>query len=171
MGMNEYIRAHENFASILRSTSDIRSIVVRPTITFHSMAKMIDEASAGKLRIIGAGNARVNPIHETELAALIVDAFDSRDSDLDVGGPEIFTRMELAELIREVAATTDPIKSDPEWVANLKMGLQRFKGRHYKHWARFFTVSAVTDLIAPQYGTELLKDYLARSAAERGFGV
>jgi uncharacterized protein YbjT (DUF2867 family) len=89
-GSIEFIRAHESFATALRS-SDVNHVVIRATPTFATFAPLLRKARKGKITVLAGGSASVNPIHEEELAEFCVDAMESRDHDLEAGGPVNYT--------------------------------------------------------------------------------
>jgi uncharacterized protein YbjT (DUF2867 family) len=162
-GSSEYIRAHESFALALR-TSGLDHVVVRPTATFASLASMARRARKRKLRVIGDGSARINPIHEEDLAVVCVDAMEGHESAVDVGGPVTYTRNEIAEAALSVWGRS----SD---VGHLRSGcafwIQRFssiRGTHNRSVGSFLTDSAVVDMVAPAFGSRTLEAYLAAIA-------
>ena len=101
VGMNEYIRTHESFATALK-TSKMDYLIVRSTPVFAAFDALLKKARGGSVRVIADGSAQVNPIHPADLASAFVDALDDgTEAEVDVGGPEVLTRLEIAELAME----------------------------------------------------------------------
>ena len=161
---NEYIRCHESFVAALK-TSGMRYQVVRTTPVFDSFDGMLKKARKGKLRVIGGGSALVNPIHRDDLAVAFVDAVEAHETEIDVGGPEVFTRSEIAELAIEAWGKEPKSRSLPLVLAAYWSRFSIFRGGHNKHVSAANTVAAHTDLVAPEMGTRLLSDYFAEQVA------
>ena len=162
---SEYIRSHESFVAALK-TSGMRYHVVRTTPVFSSFDGMLKKARKGKLRVIGGGSALLNPIHRDDLAVAFVDAVEARDAEIDVGGPEVFTRREIAELAIEAWGKEPKVRSLPLALAAYWSRLSLFRGGHNKHVSAAITASAHTDLVASETGVRLLSDYFAERVAE-----
>lgn len=165
MGMVEYIRAHESFATALKS-SGLRYNIVRTTPVFESFDGMLKKARKGKLRVIGGGDALLNPIHRDDLAVALVDAIEARESEIDVGGPEVFSRREIAELAISAWGKEPKVGNLPLAVASYLSRLARFRGGHNKFVSAADTASVMTDLVAPETGTLTLSDYFAARIAD-----
>ena len=165
MGMNEYIRAHESFANALK-TSGMRYTLVRTTPLFQAFEGILKKARKGTLRLIGGGYSEVNPVDRTDLAVAVVDAIEAREAEIDVGGPEVFTRREIAEMAIEGWGKEPKIHSLPLALAMSWAKLAVFRGGHNKFVSAVQTSSSYTDLVAPQTGERLLKDYFAERVAE-----
>jgi uncharacterized protein YbjT (DUF2867 family) len=164
MGMSEYIRAHESFVAALK-TSGMRYQVVRTTSVFDSFDGMLKKARKGKLRVIAGGSALLNPIHRDDLAVAFVDAVEAREPEIDVGGPEVLTRREIAELAIEAWGKEPKVSSLPLALAAYWSRLSMFRGGHNKFVSAVNTASANTDLVAPETGGSLLTDYFAERVA------
>lgn len=166
MGVNEYIRSHESFATAL-TTSGMHYLVVRSTPVFTAFDGLLTKAKKGKLRVIGDGSAEVNPIHPDDLAVAIVDALESGDeSNVDVGGPETLTRREIAEMALEAWGREPKVGTLPVALAALWSRLAAFRGGHNRLVSAASTAFAVTSLVAPAYGELRLADYFAERVAE-----
>ena len=71
-------------------------------------------ARSGRVYLFGDGSNRINPIHGVDLAEVCADALVSREQQLDVGGPEVFTYREIAELAFEVLEKPSKITCLPK---------------------------------------------------------
>ncbi len=160
LGVMEYIRAHESFAAALRLSS-VDHLIVRPTATFARLTPLVERArKRGKLSMIGTGQARTNPVHEADVAKVLVDALESRVQEVDVGGPEVFTWEEIAGMAA-VAAGDVPVRFSYVWRAQLRAALRRFTGRHGYDSALYRIAEVEVDMTGPAVGERRLKDYLA----------
>ena len=72
--------------------------VIAPTGYFSDMGDFLKMAQSGRVWLFGDGSKRINPIHGADLAVATADAVEAGVGWLDVGGPDIFTQKELAEL-------------------------------------------------------------------------
>ena len=92
-----YVDAHEEFVEALRA-SGLDYTVVRPTGFFYIFEEIFKMAERGRVVLVGAGGARTNPVHEEDVARECADAVEVGERELSVGGPETYTRREIAEL-------------------------------------------------------------------------
>ena len=160
LGMMEYIRAHESFAAALR-LSPIEELIVRPTVTFARIRPLLERAQKrGRLSMAGGGQARTNPVHEADVAKALVDGLEGREREVDVGGPEVLTWEEIAELTAAAAGDV-PVRFSYAWRAQLRAALRRFTGRHGYDSAVYRIAESEVDMVAPAVGERRLDDYLA----------
>jgi uncharacterized protein YbjT (DUF2867 family) len=155
-----YVDAHERVARAMRQ---IDGVVVRPTGFFSAFASLVPLARRGLLADIGDGAAKTNPIDEHELAAIVAEAvIGDGPRDIACGGPEVLTRRALFEIIAEAAGRPGAkIRGVPIWLA--KVGTAAFCAVHPRmgQFARFATLLAQHDNIAPAVGTLTLARYFA----------
>lgn len=114
----EYADAHEKFVDELRA-SGLDHTVVRPTGFFGFHLEILKFASKGRGLLIGSGDSRTNPIHESDVAAACVDALGKGDDELIVGGPDVFTRRETVELAFAALNRKPSLMSVPPWTFKL----------------------------------------------------
>jgi uncharacterized protein YbjT (DUF2867 family) len=62
------------------------------------MGDFLSMARSGRIWLFGTGATRINPIHGADLARAVVDTTEAGRGWLDVGGPEVFTQEEIAQL-------------------------------------------------------------------------
>jgi uncharacterized protein YbjT (DUF2867 family) len=98
LGRFDFVRAHEMVVDELRRSA-LEYSVLRAT-GFHSSMETILRIG-GRIAVPehNGGMPRTNPIHETDLAKLCVDAIEEPSVERDVGGPEALTRREIAEVV------------------------------------------------------------------------
>jgi uncharacterized protein YbjT (DUF2867 family) len=160
MGMSEVLRAQESFIAALRSTS-MRTLVVRAAPVFANFEPLLRRARKKRVRVLGTGWAELNPIHQADLATAVVDALEANEKEIDVGGPEVWTRREIAELAVAAWGRDAKVRGVPWLLANYWSQFARFRGRHNKAMSSFETTVAFTDIVAPEYGERELEAYFA----------
>lgn len=151
--------AKERFVDGLKE-SGMDYCIIRPNGFFSDMTAYYQMAKKGRAYVFGDGNARANPIHGGDLAALCVDAIDKPDREIRVGGPQTLTQNEIAETAFQVLGARPKIVRIPDWIRVLILALARtFTGpRTYGPIEFFLTVMAI-DMMAPERGTYTLKRY------------
>ena len=160
LGAMEYIRAHESFATALRS-SGLDYLVVRPTMTFARVVPMVEDArKRGRISRPGTGQAQTNPIHEADIARALVDALEGHAKELDAGGPDVLTHEEIAMMAAEAVGGAS-VQFTLMWQAQMRAGLRRFTGRHSFDSVLYRLAEADVDMVAPVVGEQRLGDYLA----------
>jgi uncharacterized protein YbjT (DUF2867 family) len=151
----EIVKAHEDFVEVLKA-SGIDYTVLRPTGYFSDMSEFLEMAKKGRVYLIGRGSNRVNPIHGADLAVKCVDALEGEQKEIDVGGPEILTYREIAELAFQSLGKPTRITSVPVWVMRLVIAVTRIVSKHQAELLAFFTTAMTSDVVAPTTGTRSL---------------
>ena len=163
----EYAQAHERFVSEL-AASGIPYTVVRPTGFFGTFRFLVDLAAKGLLIVPGNGTARTNPIHQADAAAACLQAIESRDPQIVIGGPETFTRMRIAEMAFESLSETPKIRRVPARLISVLIRPARLWNPRVHGLMEFRLAASRVDVIAPAYGrTRLGDDMRAHAAALR----
>jgi uncharacterized protein YbjT (DUF2867 family) len=158
------VRAHEAFAAALGEAS-VSSVVIRPTGFFSDMGGVLHQARSGWMPLVGSGGKRLNPIHGEDLAAVCVAALSGERTEIDAGGPEVFTHREIVALAFEVLGRRSRIVTVPvPLVRAVLAALRPFAPGRVDLW-RFFTTSAEHDLIAPRHGRRTLREHFEELAA------
>lgn len=161
----EYARAHEQFVQALHA-SGLDHCVVRPTGFFSTFAALLGLAARGVGAVTGTGHARTNPIHESDVARACLEALETNERQLVVGGPEVFTRARLAELAFDALSRPPRVVRVPGWVVQTAVaGPLGWANPRLAALVRFGVAVSATDVIAPAYGTRRLGDYLREYAA------
>ncbi len=99
--------AKEAFCEYLNK-APIESCIIRPNGFFSDMGDFLSMAERGKIFLFGDGEHKLNPIDGEDLAQVVVDAIDSSDKEIAVGGPDILTQNEIATLAFQ--ASDKPVK-------------------------------------------------------------
>lgn len=151
--------AKEKFVNALQN-SGIDHCIIRPNGFFSDMLEFLKMAKKGTVNLFGDGNFKMNPIHGADLAKVCVDAIVSEDKEIEVGGPEVLTHNEIAEIAFNVLNKEPKIRYMPEWMRKAILGFIRTftSSKTYGPMEFFFTVLAM-DMIAPKYGKHTLLEY------------
>jgi len=151
--------AKEKFVEELQN-SGMDHCIIRPNGFFSDMSEFLKMAKKGTVNLFGDGNFKMNPIHGADLAKVCVGAIVSEEKEIEVGGPEVLTHNEIAEMAFNVLNKKPKIKYMPEWMRKAILGLTRTftSSKTYGPMEFFFTVLAM-DMIAPKYGTHTLRSF------------
>ena len=106
------VKAHEDFVDELKA-SGMDYAVIRATGYFSDMEEFFNMAKKGRVYLFGPGNNRMNPIHGADLAKICADAMEGKEQEIDIGGPEVLTYREIAELALETQGKSIKIFSIP----------------------------------------------------------
>jgi len=154
----DIVAAHEDFVDELKK-SGIEYAVLRPTGYFSDMGEVFEMARKGRVWLIGSGENHVNPIHGADLAVACVDAMEGDATDIDVGGPQTMTWVEVAALAFDVLENPAKISHVPSWLMWTVVRLVKLFNRHQGDLLAFFTTMATTDVVAPPTGTHTLDEH------------
>lgn len=153
------IQAKQAFVDELqRSTLD--HVVICPTGFFSDMEEFLSMARSGRVYLFGDGSSRINPIHGADLAEFCVDVMDSQEQQLDVGGPEVLTYRDIAELAFDVLDQPEKITCVPKSLVSATVGALRWLTPAKVYGPVEFMASVTTmDVIGEAYGQRRLVDH------------
>jgi uncharacterized protein YbjT (DUF2867 family) len=160
----DIVEAHEEFVDELKASA-IDYAVLRPTGYFSDMGEFLEMAQKGRVYLIGRGANRGNPIHGADLAVACVDAVEGDETEIDIGGPEVLTYREIAELAFQALGTSVRITVVPLWVMRPVIGLTKIFSRHQGELLAFFATAMTSDVVAPVVGVHRLKDHFDNLAS------
>ena len=160
----DIVRAHEDFVQDLKA-SDMDYAIIRPTGYFSDMGEFLKMAQKGRVYLIGKGDNSSNPIHGADLAAACVDAMEGWNQEIDIGGPEVLTYREAAEMAFEALGKPARISSIPAGVMKMIIALTRIFSRHQAGLIAFFVTMMTSDMVAPGAGTRTLETHFSELAA------
>lgn len=159
----EYMRhlkimaAKEKFVDTLKA-SGLDYTIVRPNGFFSDMKDFLDMAQKGKVYLFGDGNFKLNPIHGADLAEVIIDAMDQAKQEIAVGGPDILSQNEIAEMALSTYNKPVNIIHLPDWIRKASISLLRtFTSQKTYGPLEFFLSMMAQDNIAPRYGHHRLQ--------------
>ena len=153
------IRAKQAFVDDLeRSTLD--HTVICPTGFFSDMEDFFAMARSGRVYLFGDGSNRINPIHGADVAEICADALASPAPQIDVGGPEVFTYREIAELAFDALDKPAKITCIPKKLVAAGVGMLRWLTSVKTYGPVQFLASVmVMDVVAESRGQRRLADY------------
>lgn len=147
--------------------------ILRPTGFFNDMTYNFDMAAKkGKIWLIGDPMVKMNPLNGLDLADEVIDSITDpsrRNTEKSVGGPEVFTRQQICEMIFDVLGKPVEIKHVPVWV--LSMIGSCIRPFHYNINAliRFLVFTYKTpDMTGELCGFRKLRDHFEDRAVEMG---
>ncbi len=159
-----YVRAHRRVEDGL-AASGLDWRVVRPTGFFGFLDELVRMAARGIVPVIGDGRARTNPVAEEDLARFVASAFDGPERVVEAGGPDVFSREEMARMAaRAVGRRARIVRSSPRvWLAASGV-LARVQPR-LSELLEFAAVVSTNAAVAEPRGTCRLEDHFREVAA------
>ena len=161
-----YVEAHEAFVAELQS-SGMDYTIVRPTGFFYLFEEIWKMAQRGVMLLMGDGSVRTNPIHEDDLARFCVASISSAERERPVGGPDIMTRREIAELAAHSNGKTVRFIQTPAGVMRALLRPVALFDRKLYELMDFGVYVNTVEIVAPAYGTHHLADYFAELSFTR----
>ncbi|MEO1053610.1 MAG: SDR family oxidoreductase [Bacteroidota bacterium] len=153
------MEAKERFVDELKN-SGLEYLIVRPNGFFSDMKDFLDMAKKGKVYLFGNGNYKLNPIHGADLAKAIVESIGTKQKELVVGGPDILTQNEIAEMALKTWMRPVKIVHLPDWIRKLTTRLMRvFTSSKTYGPIEFFLTMMGQDNIAPRHGVHRLQSF------------
>ncbi|ASK64174.1 hypothetical protein CFK37_19485 [Virgibacillus phasianinus] len=152
------IKAKKRFVEDLVASS-VDHIVIRPTGYFSDLTQFLNMAKKGRAYVIGDGKMRMNPIHGEDLGRYCIQCFSKLNQTIDIGGPEILTYEQIAQLAFDVLCQKEHITHIPTGLLKpVSVGL-KWSNKHYYGLYRFFMNVMTHNVIAPVYGKHKIRDY------------
>ncbi|GAB4246331.1 MAG: SDR family oxidoreductase [Ekhidna sp.] len=153
------VESKEKFVDELKR-SGLDYLIVRPNGFFSDMKDFLDMAQKGKVYLFGNGEYKLNPIHGADLAKAIIESLDSGQKELIIGGPDILTQNEIAEMALKTWMRPVKIIHLPDWIRKATIRLMRtFTSSKTYGPVEFFLTMMGQDNIAPRYGIHRLKSH------------
>lgn len=153
------IQAKQAFVDELQ-VSALKHVVVCPTGFFSDMEELLSMARSGRVFLFGDGSSQINPIHGADLAEVCVSALETEQSRVDVGGPEVFTYREIAELAFDVLDRPARIICIPKPLVSAVVGAMRWLTPAKVYGPVEFMAGVMTmDVIGQPYGQRRLAEH------------
>ncbi len=158
--------AKEKFGDYLKS-SGMDYCIIRPNGFFSDMGDFLKMAKGGKVYLFGDGKLKFNPIHGKDLAKTVVDSIDQNNKEINIGGPDLLSQNELAELALKAYDKPTKIVHLPDWIRRFALWcLRTFTSSKTYGPIEFFMTTMVIDMQAPLYGNLKLEDYFNETVKE-----
>lgn len=159
--------AKEKLVDYLK-TSGLDYCIVRPNGFFSDMRDFLDMAKSGRVYLFGDGNLKLNPIHGKDLAEAIVDSINQDKKEINIGGPDMLSQNEIAELALKAQHKPVKITHLPDWLRRFVLWFFRtFTNQKTYGPIEFFMTTMVMDMQAPLYGKEKLEDFFNKEVEIR----
>lgn len=158
------IEAKENFVKELKA-SEVPYIIIRPTGYFSDMAQILRMARNGRVYLLGDGRAKMNPIHERDVAHFSTDALHKKNQTLDVGGPEVYTYKEIAQLAFTTQKKKARLTHVPVVILKVISYILKASTKHTYGVFQFLFNVMTHDLIAPKYGAVTLESFFEKESS------
>ncbi|SHF55696.1 Uncharacterized conserved protein YbjT, contains NAD(P)-binding and DUF2867 domains [Arenibacter palladensis] len=153
------VEAKEAFVDQLK-VSGLDYTIIRPNGFFSDMRDFLKMAEKGSVYIFGKGKKKFNPIHGADLAQVCVDAINSNKKEIVVGGPDILTHYEVAEMALLASGKPINIIHLPHWLRKSILWIMRtFTSSKTYGPIEFFLTLMAEDAIAPRYGSHRLSHF------------
>lgn len=154
--------AKERFVDALKA-SGLDYVILRPNGFFSDMKDFLAMAKNGRVYLFGDGEYRLNPIHGADLAEVCVDCIEKAVSEISIGGPELFTQNELAELALKTWGNKVKVVHLPDWIRRVIIFIMRtFTSSKTYGPIEFFLTMMAADAVALEYGQNQLKDFFEK---------
>lgn len=152
-------QAKEGFVQKLKN-SGINYSIMRPNGFFSDMQDFLTMAKKGKVYLFGKGDKKLNPIHGEDLAEVVVDAIFLDKKVIEIGGPDVLSHEEIAELALKSYGKAVKIIHLPDWMRRASISIMRtFTSSKTYGPVEFFLTLMADDQIATRYGKHHLKDF------------
>ena len=152
--------SQELFArQLMRSGLD--HTIIKPVGFFSGLHDLIIMGSKGFVITPGNGEPLTNAIHQRDLAQVCAQCLEAGPPVMEVGGPEIHSRNEVAQL---VAAHTGARRLNvPVWLVMPGLQVLRVFSKNLYDKLSYFTYITTHDMLAPPYGERTFADYLKKT--------
>ena len=165
------VQAKQAFVDDLKR-AELDYTVVCPTGFFSDMEDLLAMARSGRVYLFGDGSNRINPIHGADLADVCADVLETSIQQIDVGGPEVFTYREIAELAFNILDKPEKITCIPRKLVSVAMEALRWLTPMKTYGPIQFLASVMTmDIVGQPHGQARLADHFRGREASPGGSV
>jgi uncharacterized protein YbjT (DUF2867 family) len=141
-------------------TSGMDYVIMRPTGFFSDMLEFLNMAKKGRVSVFGSGENKINPIHGADLAEVCVNAMNDSKKEINIGGPEIFTFNEIAEMALRVQNKPVKISRLSMWMIKIILPLMRTFTSSKTYGPVEFMMTVMTmDVVGGNFGSRKLEDF------------
>ena len=156
--------AKERFVEELKA-SGISYTIIRPSGFFSDLAEFYEMAKKGRIYLFGNGEQKLNPIDGKDLALVCIKAIRDKESEVEVGGPAIYSHKEIAELAFESLSQPPRITYVPDFIRKLALKLAPiFMSKAAFGPLEFFLHVMAMNMVAPPYGSYSLESFFRELA-------
>jgi uncharacterized protein YbjT (DUF2867 family) len=153
------IQAKQAFVDELKRSA-LDHTLICPTGFFSDMEEFLSMARSGRVFLFGDGSNQINPVHGADLAEVCATAVESAQNQINIGGPEVFSYREIAELAFDVLNKRKKITCVPKPLVSATIGALRWLTPAKVHGPVEFMASVMTmDVIGHLHGQRRLADH------------
>ena len=139
--------------------------IIRPNGFFSDMKDFLKMAKNGKIYLFGNGRLKLNPIHGKDLAKEVANAIRNDKKEINIGGPDLLSQNEIAELALKANKKPTKIVYLPDWIRKFFLWSARtFTSVKTYGPIEFFLTTMVMDMEAPKFGNHRLEDFFNQEA-------
>lgn len=142
--------------------SGLHYTIVKPVGLFSGLHDLIIMGKKGIIITPGNGKPVTNPIHQQDLAEVCVQCLEEGPTVMEIGGPEIHSRNEVAKVVAE--HTNARMINVPLWLVWMGLRLLRPFSQNLYDKLSYFTYITTHDMVAPPYGKQTFEVYLKNRA-------
>lgn len=150
-------QVHKKIQDLL-ARSPISHTSIKPVGFYSGINDWIIMAKRGFIPVVGSGNNLTNSIHQQDLAGFVMEHLFKGPKKLEVGGPMVHTRKEMAQMIKEKTGARI-IHIPPGLMKAGTIPIYLFKSSLAQN-INYFRYVTTHDMVAPPYGSITFKDYL-----------
>ena len=153
----EIAKSHKMFEDALQA-SGIDYTIIRPVGFFSGLNDLAIMAKRKIIPIVGDGKARTNSIHQKDLAKVVLKYLETGPELIEVGGPVVHTRMEMAEMVKKKIGAK--IISVPKKMAEMGIVLPELLQMDISAKLNYFKYVTTHDMIGEKHGEITFEEYL-----------
>lgn len=140
--------------------SGMEYAIICPSAFFSDMREFLSLAKSGMGFLLGDGQTKINPIDGADLAEVCVGAINGKETQIEVGGPEIMTSREMLEMSFHALGKEPNIISVPLWIGEAASGvLKLFAPENIYSPVEFAVAAMGMDMVGKPYGKKRLADF------------
>ncbi|GGB23468.1 3-beta hydroxysteroid dehydrogenase [Flexivirga endophytica] len=160
----QLVRAKRAFEQALRDSGTPYTIL-RPNGFFSDFDVYLEMARKGRVYLFGDGGFRINPISGADVAAAAADALGAGAAEVELGGPDLLTHEEIAQLAFRAIGASERITHIPAWILTSGLALLRRLTPLRTYGVVEFPLTVLThDVITPATGQRQLADHYRSTA-------
>lgn len=153
----EITKSHKMFEDTLQA-SGLSYTVIRPVGFFSGLNDLLIMAKRKIIPVVGDGQAKTNSIHQKDLAKVVVAQLQDGPNLLEIGGPLVHTRLEMAKMIQNRIG--GEVVKIPEKLAEWGMIIPELLHENISHRLKFFKYINTHDMIGESNGSITFEEYL-----------
>lgn len=138
--------------------SGINYTIIRPLGFFSGLNDLVIMGKRKIIPVIGTGKSLTNSIHHKDLAAVILSFLVTGPQVVEVGGPEVHTRKDMAAMTAEKTGAL--LIHVPIWLAKLGSKPPKLFTKNLGENLSYFIHITTHDMLSTKNGSITFKEYL-----------